>query len=84
MPLRRLSVVEQTAVHLREGLRAGQWRGQLPGVVRLSAELGVSTHTLRAALLTIEAEGLIRMSEDRRSRHVPERVSQLAVAKLPR
>ena len=73
MPLRRLSIAAQTAVHLREGLRAGRWRGQLPGVVRLAAELGVSTHTLRTALREVEAEGLVALSEDGRSRQVPDR-----------
>ena len=72
MPLRRLSIVEQTALHLRDGLRAGRWRGQLPGVVKLGAELGVSTHTLRAALRMVEREGLVVLSADGRSRHVPE------------
>ena len=73
MPLRRLSIVAQTAAHLREGLREGRWRGQLPGVVRLAAELGVSTHTLRAALREVEAEGLVALSADGRSRQVPDR-----------
>ena len=73
MPLHRLSIAEQTAAHLREGLRAGRWRGQLPGVVRLAAELGVSTHTLRAALRAVEGEGLVTLSEDGRSRQVPDR-----------
>ena len=75
-PLRRLSVVEQTTVHLREGLRAGRWMGQLPGVVRLAKDLGVSTHTLRAALRTVEAEGLVVLCGDGRSRQVPEKVSR--------
>ncbi|MCE9609705.1 MAG: substrate-binding domain-containing protein [Chthoniobacter sp.] len=72
MPLRRLSIVEQTAQHLREGLRDGRWRGQLPGVIKLAAELSISTHTLRAALRMIEGEGLVALSADGRSRHVPE------------
>ena len=72
---RRLSLVEQTATHLREGLRAGRWRGQLPGVVRLAADLGVSINTLRPALRTVEAEGLVMLGANGRSRHVPARVS---------
>lgn len=68
--LRRLSLVEQTANLLREGLDQGRWRGQLPGVVRLAEALGVSTHTLRAALLLLETEGRVALSEDGRSRHV--------------
>ncbi len=76
MSLRRLSIVEQTALHLREGLRAGRWRGQLPGVIRLARELGISTHTLRAALRMVEAEGLVALSADGRSRQVPEASSR--------
>lgn len=68
--LRRLSLVEQTANLLREGLGHGRWRGQLPGVVRLAEELGVSTHALRAALQLMETEGLVALSEDGRSRTV--------------
>lgn len=63
-------LVEQTAHLLREGLGQGRWRGQLPGVVRLAEALGVSTHTLRAALLLLETEGRVALSEDGRSRHV--------------
>jgi len=35
--LRRLSLAEQTAAHLRKGLRRGHWRGKLPGLVPLAA-----------------------------------------------
>ena len=67
---RRLSIAQQTAQHLRDGIRLGRWKGRLPGVVRLSQELGVSTHTLRASLRLIEKEGLVELSQDKRSRHV--------------
>jgi DNA-binding LacI/PurR family transcriptional regulator len=72
----RLSVVEQSAALLREGLRTGRWKGQLPGVVRLAQELGVATKTLRAALLIVEAEGLVKLGANGRSRHVPARVAR--------
>ena len=74
--LRRLSIVEQTAALLRDGLRTGCWKGQLPGVVLLAQELGVATKTLRAALLIVEAEGLVKMGANGRSRHVPARVAR--------
>ena len=74
--LRRLSVVEQSAALLREGLRTGRWKGQLPGVVLLAQELGVATKTLRAALLTVEADGLVKMGANGRGRHVPARVAR--------
>lgn len=58
-PLRRLSVAEQVAAHLRAGLLAGRWSGVLPGVARLAAELDVSPATLQVALRQLEAEGLL-------------------------
>ena len=57
--LRRRSLAEQSAAHLRERLRAGHWAGKLPGVIPLSAELHVSQATLRGALRILEAEGLL-------------------------
>jgi DNA-binding LacI/PurR family transcriptional regulator len=74
-PFRRLSLIEQTAAHLREGLIAGRWRGQLPGVVRLAEDLAVSKLTLRGALRIVEAEGLVELGTDGRSRHVPDKAS---------
>ena len=58
-PLPRLSVPDQTAAHLREGLRAGLWSGELPGVLRLARELGVCKDAVRAALIRLEGEGLL-------------------------
>lgn len=58
-PVRLLSVAEQTAAHLRQGLLDGRWNERLPGVVRLAAGCDVSTGVMRAALRQLEAEGLI-------------------------
>lgn len=58
-PIRRLSIAEQTAAHLRAGVRAGRWGGSLPGVVRLAAECLVSKGAVRAALAILEKEGLL-------------------------
>jgi DNA-binding LacI/PurR family transcriptional regulator len=58
-PIRLLSVTEQVAAHLRQGLNDGRWRGRLPGVVRLAAECDVSTGVVRGALRQLEAEGLL-------------------------
>ncbi len=58
-PLRRLSVIEQTAAHLREGLRTGRWGEKLPGVARLAVECDVSKLSLRGALRILETEGLL-------------------------
>ena|SRR5436190_17295932 len=58
-PVHRLSLVEQTAAHLREGIARGRWGDQLPGVLRLATELDVSKDTVRAALRQIEHEGVL-------------------------
>jgi len=57
--LRRVSVIEQTAMHLRERLLAGHWQEELPGVIRLAQEFQVSKNTVRAALRQLEQEGLL-------------------------
>lgn len=59
-PVRRQTLVDQTANHLREGFASGRWTGELPGVLQLSKELLVSKHVVRAALLKLEQEGSIR------------------------
>jgi len=69
-PLRRVSVAEMCANHLRTGLRAGQWGEALPGVRRLAAELDVSHDAVRAALRILEAEGLLNARGRGRSRAV--------------
>lgn len=56
-PLPRLSLAEQTAAHLRQGILAGRWSGELPGVLRLAEELAVAKGTVRAALRLLEMEG---------------------------
>lgn len=71
-PLNRLSIVEQTANHLRLGFQEGRWQGQLPGVRQLASELGVCKSTICAALLTIEAEGLLVAAPDGRRRLIVE------------
>jgi DNA-binding FadR family transcriptional regulator len=55
----RISLPEQVAEHLREGIRQGQWSGHLPGGPRLAAELDVAPRTVRQALGLLEAEGLL-------------------------
>ena len=55
----RISLPEQVAEHLREGIRQGQWSDHLPGVPRLAAELAVAPRTVRQALELLEAEGLL-------------------------
>ena len=58
-PIRKVSIAEQTAEHLREGIRSGRWAGELPGVLRLAADLEVSKGAVRDALHLLEGEGLL-------------------------
>ena len=69
-PIRLLSVTEQTAAHLRQGLDEGRWSGRLPGVVRLATTCDVSTGVVRAALRQLEAEGLLSSRGLGRSRGI--------------
>lgn len=57
---RRLSLVQITAEHLREGFRRGRWSGLLPGVRTLARELEVSKDTVRDALRQLEADGSLQ------------------------
>ncbi len=57
---RRESTAKQLAQHLREELERGRWRGKMPGVMRLTDELGVAKHTAEAALRELEREGVLR------------------------
>ena len=69
-PMRRLTVSELAAEHLRAGLQSGRWGGSLPGVARLARDLDVSRHTLRTALWQLETEGLLSNNGMGRSRSI--------------
>ena len=68
--IRRLSLVEQTASHVIEGLRAGHWGGKLPGVQRLATECDVSRNTMRAVFRLLEGQGVLAPAGRGRSRTV--------------
>jgi DNA-binding LacI/PurR family transcriptional regulator len=57
--LRRITAVDQTAAHLREGIRAGRWKHHLPGAHTLAAELKVSRNTAVAAVEQLLADGTL-------------------------
>ena len=70
IPLRLLSAVEQVAQHLKNLLAAGQWKGEMPGVVALAGELGVNHKTVEGALKLLEREGLLLGQGRRRPRRI--------------
>jgi len=69
-PLRRLTVLEQTAAHIREGLQTRRWGDKLPGVLRLAEELLVSKDSVRGALHLLEQEGILAARGAGRSRQL--------------
>ncbi len=66
--LQRHSLVAQAAGVLREAIRAGQWREELPGELELCETLHISRVTLRAALRELEREGLLAGGQGKRRR----------------
>ena len=59
MSFQILSPAMQVAEHLKEGILRGQWVKEMPGVIRLSAELGVNRTTIEAGLRLLEKQGLL-------------------------
>ncbi len=59
MSLILLTHAEQLAAHLRSEMSRGRWCHVLPGIQRLSIELGVNHNTVEAALRLLEEEGMV-------------------------
>jgi DNA-binding LacI/PurR family transcriptional regulator len=68
--LKILSPAEQVACRLREDLAAGMWKGQMPGVLKLEADLGVNRKAVEAGLEILEKEGLIEKQGAGRRRKI--------------
>lgn len=59
MSFRILSPAMQMAEHLKSEILRGRWRKEMPGVIRLSTELGVNRTTIEAGLRLLENQGLL-------------------------
>jgi len=57
--LQPVMIVEQVTSHLREGIRQGRWRDEMPGRDVLARELGVSPMTVVRALKLLEREKIL-------------------------
>ncbi len=68
MPLlRRLTVADQIAAHLRADLQIGRLRGVLPTIREIAEDLGVARRDVTAALRLLGREGAIAPGASRRS-----------------
>ena len=68
--VRRISIIDQTIEHIREGIREGCWTEKLPGLRPLAEELGVSRESLRTALRRLEADGVLASGDQGDSRRI--------------
>lgn len=69
-PMPRLSVIEQTANHLRQGICEIRWGGRFPGVPAITRECEVSANVARAAVRLLEAEGWLEPAGHGRRRRI--------------
>jgi DNA-binding LacI/PurR family transcriptional regulator len=68
--LKMLSPAEQVAARLRADLAAGLWKGRMPGVLRLEADLGVNRKAVEAGLALLERDGLLERQGPGRCRRI--------------
>lgn len=64
------SLAEQVAATLREGIRKGQWKGEMPGRNTLAEQLGVNHKTVDASLRALEKDGLLERQGVGRGRKI--------------
>jgi DNA-binding LacI/PurR family transcriptional regulator len=69
----RQSLADQAADYLRSALASKRWKGVLPGIRQLTAELKVSRTCLDRALARLTHEGLIEAGEAGHPRRIVER-----------
>jgi DNA-binding LacI/PurR family transcriptional regulator len=77
----RLTLVDQAAEYLRQGIMSGKWRTSMPSEGELCRELGVSRGTLRSAMSQLFREGLLQ-SGGRGGRHMIARTPELDETKF--
>lgn len=65
-----LSITGQVADRLRGDLREGRWSHSMPGISRLSVDLGVSRKTVQGALEQLEREGILESQGRGRNRRI--------------
>jgi len=70
-PFKALSVAEQLAEYIQQGILRGQWGDSMPGIRKLANTLGVSSNTVNAALELLKNKDLlVPQGQGRRTRVV--------------
>lgn len=70
--IHRISVAEQVATALREGIRSGVWVDFLPAEHELARRFCVGRYSVRAALARLARDGLIVIAKGKRTRIRPQ------------
>jgi DNA-binding LacI/PurR family transcriptional regulator len=76
------SPADQVTSYLREEIRSGRWKGEMPGVSHLQNRLGVNHVAINAALRQLEREGLLVSQGRRRCRLISANSQNLKARKL--
>lgn len=75
-----VSITEQVAEMLIDGIRQGRWRDVLPGRVTLAAEFGVNHKTVESALKKLEKAGWVEPQGIGKGRRISRRGSPVSTA----
>lgn len=81
MSLRKLSAAEQASRYLEAWITAQKPGTKLPGVDKLSSDMGVSRDTVRAALKSLEASQWIKPGGNGKARVTPDVVPRSTKAR---
>ena len=77
---KKISLVAQTAVAIREAISLGRWKRRLPGEHELCSQLHVSRRTVRAALDQLCYDGLVKCCHGKRREIINQHLVRLPPA----
>jgi LacI family transcriptional regulator len=77
---KKVSLVAQTAVAIREAISLGRWKRWMPGERELCSQLHVSRRTVRTALDQLCRDGLIKCSHGKRREIIDQHLVRLPSA----
>jgi DNA-binding LacI/PurR family transcriptional regulator len=78
--LRRLTVIDQAEIELRELIRQGRWKGRLPGYQVLADVLGVSVPTIGRAVSRLVQSGILVSRGQRKAFDIAPGAAAMAAA----